>query len=1307
MKKFVVFAYGLVVFVLAAISSAWGAGEVRINVPYSRLAPVIDGIMEDKWTNAAYFVVDGSGMGQSSYQESSSMTDPSQVEVYALWGSDHENYANGDGDENSDEFKFSNLYLFLKVTDQYIENADTVFDGDRVAIYVRSEKTGKESRLVLWAGMNTDPLPAEAISGELAGYSNLQHNTLAVQVINGSINDSSMPNDTNYLFEVVIPLGGSVAWDRIQDIREQNIVLDVCLVDHDKYPYAAYNATGTEFKKTWLGREWGWENYTTPYGAYFHLGYLADDYVMTELFHYDDIQQFFTNAGVLYKTIYEVNDDNDIARSWSTNIYPDLGWFVAVGPGIYSTNRWESASNQWNQIYRKVSGGLVYSPDQGTNWSVYTSFEDSSARCIEPYKGALFVGTGGHDKEVYDPGTGSNIWIKVAGRVHRVYYDGGLQNVAVKEFLSATDEDPLGNPMAEALTVADMVEFDDSLYACTGDPGDPEQSAPAAQIWRTGDAAGTNWTKVFETPYTAILWDLYVFDDKIWAVGGDRVFWSSDGSSWSGTQVTNAMFYNLIGYGDILYLAGSKYIGEQDRDICALIYRRLSSGQFETLFESDPDVQIGERVYPTSWFFTTNGSPFQQKWETFKASCVYDGVIYFGGNSCSQILAYEPALDAWEMVRYVERGQWKVQEEQLDPFEAEDKNPSTVEQFLGTDKDLYYLDAPAGGEDPLEGLLALTGQYGNLYLIDPPANEAGSCLPVVLGLDDQSASEFASSNYVADFNACVDAVSLLPREVNLSWWSYQIIRFGLDETQATNGITITLDPCWSDGSGLLTIGIDVLEGSSWVRVGSVAVNAQTLDYLDIPATNLHSGANGIRLVGVSGTEDTTVVAWDQIVIDETSETTAVFPLILGEDDDSLSEFASSNYASFFDGDTQLVGELPREINTTWWTYQIIAFTLNEDQQAAGISVSLDAMWNDGTGYLTVGVDIYDGSTWDEVGTVQINAETIGTINIAATNLVVGKNRVRLRGVSGTNDTTVVAWDQIKIEAMSCLPLLLGEDDASDSEFASSNYDSDFYAGVEAVSLLPKEINTNWWLSQVIRFNLSTIEASHGITITLDPCWSDGSGLLTVGIDVWDGGTWSRVGTANVNGQTKDVLAIDSEYLLAGMNRVRLVAVSGSDGTSAVAWDQIAVVDSTEFESHLPLSLGDNDNSASEFAQGNYNSYFDADVQPVSELPKEINTTWWTYQVIAFTLNQEQKNSGIEVTLDALWNDGSGYLTVGMDVYDGSAWVEVDTVDINSQTIGTVDIDPADLKVGKNKLRLRGAGGTNDTTVVAWDQIKID
>ncbi len=280
---------------------------------------------------------------------------------------------------------------------------------------------------------------------------------------------------------------------------------------------------------------------------------------------------------------------------------------------------------------------------------------------------------------------------------------------------------------------------------------------------------------------------------------------------------------------------------------------------------------------------------------------------------------------------------------------------------------------------------------------------------------------------------------------------------------------------------------------------------------------------------------------------------------------------------------------------------------------------------------------------------------------------------------------------------------IGNRNSSDAEFDQSGYSLDYYPLTQLVSQCPKELNLYNYTSQYFNFNLSSAQVSSDLMMVLIPAWSNGTGLLKIKLEIWNNnGNWVEIDSTYVNSKDSSYLEIPRGYLYSGSISMRLVAVSGTGGTNVVTWDQIKLY---TIDQDIIFSLGTNNNNSSEFKQNSFTAVW-TDAQTVAQFPKELNTTWWTTQYINFTLSSARSEKSAYFSFDTRWNDGSGTLTVAIDYWSGSTWVESRRVNLAKGYSNRIEIPSEHLKEGLNEMRLRAVSGTNGTAVIQWDQITL-
>ncbi|HWP48404.1 MAG TPA: hypothetical protein VNM22_14665 [Candidatus Limnocylindrales bacterium] len=281
--------------------------------------------------------------------------------------------------------------------------------------------------------------------------------------------------------------------------------------------------------------------------------------------------------------------------------------------------------------------------------------------------------------------------------------------------------------------------------------------------------------------------------------------------------------------------------------------------------------------------------------------------------------------------------------------------------------------------------------------------------------------------------------------------------------------------------------------------------------------------------------------------------------------------------------------------------------------------------------------------------------------------------------------------------------VIGTKDQSDREFAPPGSNLYFHVGKDPVSRFPKELNILRYSMEYLYFDLSRAEADKGLTLTLEPVWSNGSGVLYVGVEIWVGHKWLEVGRTPCSMHDAGYIYLHPAFLKVGENLIRLVAYSGTGGTTAVTWDQIKF----QTQAQKPTwAFGIKDGSEKEFKQKDYDLVINVDLAGDGDFPKEINNTWYPDQYLLFLLTGEESQRPHQLNLSVAWSDGQGTLDVGLERWEGSRWDRIGTVALSRSQPGVIEV-PADvLKEGLNKWRLHAGSGSSGTTTVTWDRIAL-
>jgi len=280
--------------------------------------------------------------------------------------------------------------------------------------------------------------------------------------------------------------------------------------------------------------------------------------------------------------------------------------------------------------------------------------------------------------------------------------------------------------------------------------------------------------------------------------------------------------------------------------------------------------------------------------------------------------------------------------------------------------------------------------------------------------------------------------------------------------------------------------------------------------------------------------------------------------------------------------------------------------------------------------------------------------------------------------------------------------VIGTKDKSDAEFDPSPSKLHFYIGKEPVSGFPKELDAQWDPVRYLHFNLNEAEANAGLTLTLDPVWSNGSGVLYVGVEVWGGDRWIEMGRTPCSMHDAGYVYLHPAFLKVGQNDLRLIAYGGTGGTTAVTWDQIKF----QVQAQRPVwEFGVRDGSEREFKQRDFSLVIPANSRD-GDFPKEINNVWYPDQYIYFSLTGEESQRPHQLNLNVAWSDGQGTLDVSLERWDGSDWIRIGKAALSSAQPGVVEVPADALKEGLNRWRLHAGAGSSGTTTVTWDRIAL-
>ena len=140
-----------------------------------------------------------------------------------------------------------------------------------------------------------------------------------------------------------------------------------------------------------------------------------------------------------------------------------------------------------------------------------------------------------------------------------------------------------------------------------------------------------------------------------------------------------------------------------------------------------------------------------------------------------------------------------------------------------------------------------------------------------------------------------------------------------------------------------------------------------------------------------------------------------------------------------------------------------------------------------------------------------------------------------------------------------LPLVIGTNDGSAAEFEQSGYTNPFNAVTMRVGQFPKELNLTTWATQDIVIVADDFSVSSGLIMTLAVATNNGTGALQVQVSVNSGGGFQAVTNVGLSALTNTYVGIPPVQIALGSNTIRLVAQSGSGGTTWLWWDQLILV----------------------------------------------------------------------------------------------------------------------------------------------------
>ncbi|MBN1269981.1 MAG: hypothetical protein JXB04_10350, partial [Kiritimatiellae bacterium] len=291
--------------------------------------------------------------------------------------------------------------------------------------------------------------------------------------------------------------------------------------------------------------------------------------------------------------------------------------------------------------------------------------------------------------------------------------------------------------------------------------------------------------------------------------------------------------------------------------------------------------------------------------------------------------------------------------------------------------------------------------------------------------------------------------------------------------------------------------------------------------------------------------------------------------VIGFNNAGDADFAQTDFDHTFLASRMDANKCPKELNTSWWTYEDVVVDLSDSAAAEGLVVLLDAAHTDGDKAMDVAVCVVDGGAVATAGVARVWRATRDAVLVPAAMLAAGENTIRLEAVPTAGGAAWMTWDQIRIEPPAWVSdTSVGAANSTDADLLGNGdrYDHSYLAGTLASTEMPKELNLGWWTRQDILFAVEGDVVQAGLKVTLDPAWSDApAGRLNVSVGLENVYGFIALTTAAVNVSAPGEVVIPSYAAAPGLNRLVVEAVSGSNGTTVVTWDRIA------FE---PLPAGD-------------------------------------------------------------------------------------------------------------------------------------
>ncbi len=349
----------------------------------------------------------------------------------------------------------------------------------------------------------------------------------------------------------------------------------------------------------------------------------------------------------------------------------------------------------------------------------------------------------------------------------------------------------------------------------------------------------------------------------------------------------------------------------------------------------------------------------------------------------------------------------------------------------------------------------------------------------------------------------------------------------------------------------------------------------------------------------------------------------------------------------------------------------------------------------------------DAVVWNDITLGETNS---GSYAWDLTGVPSGTYYLRIYGLA---DDGTIRWDRsegmITVTNYHFLPIEIGVASGSDAEFFQNGdfYSTNAYdANTMFVRQFPKEFGTNYWTNQLIVVDADDTARRDGLLLSFFPAWNNSpTGSLGMDVSVNTSTGFALVDHCTFLGTHPATAYIPPAYLDTNRALIRMSARETTNDTFVVTWDQIRIYTAPPVQ----VVLGNDDGSNSEFDPGGgrpYAEIFDANAMDAGLMPREINSTWWTQQVIKVALSEPATHGCLRFAFDTATNSDSGPQTVEYAVRHEGSEVVLGVFTAAAGSVATFDVPSSLLALGPNSVRLQGLGSGAGDTWATWDQILV-